>query len=68
MLTLYSSALELVTIYFIVVETRYIPLEEVCKYFDGAETADVAEVANAEVDGHAEKIMTAATQLETVEA
>ena len=36
-------------IYFFLVETRYTPLEEIAKFFDGASAIDVAEIANAEM-------------------
>ena len=39
---------EVFVIYFFIVETRYTPLEEIAKFFDG-EAVDVAEVANAVV-------------------
>lgn len=35
-------------LYFFVVETRYVPMEEIAKYFDG-ETADVSAVTNAQL-------------------
>jgi hypothetical protein len=37
-----------VIIYFFIVETRYTPLEEIAKFFDG-DAVDVAEIANAEM-------------------
>jgi hypothetical protein len=40
-------AFEVWFLYFFVVETRYVPMEEIAKYFDG-ENADVAAIANAE--------------------
>lgn len=59
------AAIEFTIIYFIVVETRYVPLEEIAKYFDGDEATDIAEVANAEVEGQAEKgIAISAAQVE----
>ncbi|KAG4433701.1 hypothetical protein IFR05_010810 [Cadophora sp. M221] len=36
-------------IYFFIVETRYTPLEEIAKFFDGDSAIDVAEIANAEM-------------------
>lgn len=36
-------------IYFFIVETRYTPLEEVAKFFDGEDAVDVGEIANAEM-------------------
>jgi hypothetical protein len=40
-------AFEVGVIYFFLVETRYTPLEEIAKYFDGEDrTLDVAAVAN----------------------
>jgi hypothetical protein len=36
-------------IYFFVVETRYTPMEEINKFFDGDSAIDVAEMANAEL-------------------
>ncbi|OQV01300.1 hypothetical protein CLAIMM_06681 [Cladophialophora immunda] len=41
---------EIVVIYFFIVETRYTPLEEVGKFFDGDEAADVADLANTNVE------------------
>lgn len=38
-------------IYFFIVETRYTPLEEIAKYFDGDKAVDIAEIANAEIKG-----------------
>jgi hypothetical protein len=38
---------ELVVVYFFYVETRYVPLEEIVKYFDGD---DVAAVTNDEFE------------------
>lgn len=46
-------AFEIVFLYFMVVETRYVPMEEIAKHFDG-EQADVAAVATgktAEMEG-----------------
>lgn len=40
---------EVFIIYFFLVETRYTPLEEIAKFFDGASAIDVAEIANAEM-------------------
>jgi hypothetical protein len=42
-------AFEIVIIYLFVVETRYTPMEEIAKYFDGDETVDIGEVAMADV-------------------
>ncbi|THW13023.1 putative hexose transporter [Aureobasidium pullulans] len=43
-------AFEVLVIYLFLVETRYTPLEEIAKYFDGEErTLDVAAVANEQV-------------------
>ncbi|THX36617.1 putative hexose transporter [Aureobasidium pullulans] len=43
-------AFEVIVIYLFLVETRYTPLEEIAKYFDGEErTLDVAAVANEQV-------------------
>lgn len=41
-------AFEVGIIYFFLVETRYTPMEEIAKYFDGDSVADVGELANAE--------------------
>lgn len=41
-------AFEVGIIYFFIVETRYTPLEEIARYFDG-DAVDVSEVANADV-------------------
>ena len=40
---------EVFIIYFFLVETRYTPLEEIAKFFDGESAIDVAEIANAEM-------------------
>lgn len=40
---------EVVVIYFFLVETRYVPMEEIAKYFDGHQ-ADVATLVNAQVE------------------
>lgn len=50
-------------VYFIIVETRYVPLEEIARYFDGGDI-DVAAAANAEVEKHNEKGMTTAMEVE----
>ena len=42
-------AFEVVIIYFFIVETRYTPLEEIAKFFDGDDAIDIADIANAEV-------------------
>lgn len=41
-------AFEVAIIYFFIIETRYTPLEEIAKFFDG-DAIDVAEIANAEM-------------------
>lgn len=41
---------ELYFIYFWVVETRYVPMEEIAKYFDG-DNADVVELTHAQTKG-----------------
>jgi hypothetical protein len=53
-------AFEVVVVYFYYVETRYVPLEEITKYFDGG---DLVEVVNTEIK-KGEKIMTTATEIE----
>lgn len=45
---------EVIVIYFLYVETRYVPLEEVTKLFDGE---DIAQVANAELKNPAAHTM-----------
>ncbi|PGG99753.1 hypothetical protein AJ80_09297 [Polytolypa hystricis UAMH7299] len=40
---------EVFIIYFFIVETRYTPMEEIAKFFDGEDAADVADIANSEV-------------------
>ncbi|KAH6871559.1 putative hexose transporter [Thelonectria olida] len=40
---------EVFVIYFFLVETRYTPMEEIAKYFDGDEAVDVGEVAAADM-------------------
>lgn len=42
-------AFEIWVIWAFVVETRYTPMEEIAKYFDGADVVDVGEVAIAGV-------------------
>lgn len=39
---------EVIVVYFLIVETRYTPMEEIAKYFDG-DAVDVADIANAEM-------------------
>lgn len=39
---------EVIIVYLFIVETRYTPMEEIAKFFDG-DTVDVADIANAEV-------------------
>jgi hypothetical protein len=39
---------EVAVVYFLIVETRYTPMEEIAKYFDG-DAVDVADIANAEM-------------------
>ncbi|KAH6990701.1 putative hexose transporter [Ilyonectria sp. MPI-CAGE-AT-0026] len=41
--------LEVFIIYFFVIETRYTPMEEIAKYFDGDDAIDVGEVAAADM-------------------
>lgn len=49
-------AFEIVFLYFLVIETRYVPMEEIAKHFDG-EDADVAEIAKEKVDtGNVEEV------------
>ncbi|THZ05629.1 putative hexose transporter [Aureobasidium pullulans] len=49
-------AFEVLVIYLFLVETRYTPLEEIAKYFDGEErTLDVAAVANEQVKHDADE-------------
>ncbi|SPO02018.1 probable hexose transporter [Cephalotrichum gorgonifer] len=40
---------EVFIIYFFLIETRYTPMEEIAKYFDGEDAIDVGEVAAADV-------------------
>lgn len=46
---------ELIIVYFFYVETRYVPLEEIVKYFDGD---DVAAVTNDEFEHDAKRAVT----------
>lgn len=39
---------EVFVIYFFLIETRYTPLEEINKYFDGDDSVDVGQVATAD--------------------
>lgn len=63
-------AFEVGIIYFFLVETRYTPLEEIAKYFDGDDVVDVGELANAEakeagvIDNEKDKVGVTATQVE----
>jgi len=59
-------AFELAFVYFFFVETRYTPLEEIAKYFDG-DDAQVSTLANGDDSGIAEK-MAVATEKEHTEA
>jgi hypothetical protein len=34
-------AFEIIVLYFVIVETRYTPLEEVAKFFDGEEVGEI---------------------------
>jgi MFS family permease len=60
-------AFEVFIIYFYLVETRYTPMEEINKYFDGEE-ADVAEITVAQVEksGMEEGKATTVTEVEVV--
>lgn len=50
---------EVFIIYFFIVETRYTPMEEIIKFFDGPSAVDVAEIANAEMkEGKLEHVET----------
>lgn len=40
---------EVFIIYFFIIETRYTPMEEIAKFFDGDKAMDVAVIANAEM-------------------
>ena len=42
-------AFEVFVIYFCIVETRYTPMEEIAKFFDGEDSIDVGEVAVADM-------------------
>jgi hypothetical protein len=55
---------EIFIIYMFIVETRYTPLEEIAKFFDGEDAIDVAEIANAEMK---QMRMKEATVVEEVE-
>jgi hypothetical protein len=55
-------AFEVVVVYYFYVETRYIPLEEVAKYFDGD---DIVEIVNTEIQ-KGEKAIATATEVEDV--
>jgi hypothetical protein len=57
---------ECVVIYFLYVETRYVPLEEVTKLFDGEDVAaaTTAELKNIPVQGtHVEEVSEVATKV-----
>jgi hypothetical protein len=65
-------AFEVGVIYFFLVETRYTPLEEISKFFDGeARTLDVAAVANEQTkhdgDGEFKEKGLTVQQIEIVE-
>jgi hypothetical protein len=50
---------EVFIIYFFIVETRYTPMEEINKFFDGDSAIDIAELANAEMkEGKIEHVET----------
>jgi len=60
---------EVVIIYFFIVETRYTPLEEIAKFFDGEDAVDIAEITNSEVKeigGHTKEKEGTTTQVEHV--
>ncbi|KAH8731896.1 general substrate transporter [Phaeosphaeriaceae sp. PMI808] len=42
-------AFEIIVVYFCIVETRYTPMEEIAKFFDGDDTVDVGEAALADM-------------------
>jgi hypothetical protein len=57
--------IEAIFVYFFYIETRYVPLEEVAKLFDGD---DVAAITKAEVDANDGKMRPAATMVEYAKA
>jgi len=60
-------AFEFGFVYFFFVETRYTPLEEIAKYFDG-EDAQVSTLAQGDDSGIAEKLQAVASEKEHIEA
>jgi hypothetical protein len=42
-------AFEIIIIYFFIVETRYTPMEEIAKFFDGEDAVDIGDVAVADM-------------------
>lgn len=42
-------AFEIVFLYFMVIETRYVPIEEIARHFDGAD-ADITDVAKGKLE------------------
>ena len=48
---------EIFIIYFYLVETRYTPMEEIARYFDGDKAMDIVDVTNEQVKVHDEKEM-----------
>lgn len=42
-------AFEIIIIYFFIVETRYTPMEEIAKFFDGDDAVDVGDIAVADM-------------------
>lgn len=54
---------ELIFVYFFFIETRYTPLEEIARYFDG-EDAQISALAKGDDSGIAEKLQAAASEKE----
>jgi hypothetical protein len=44
-------AFEIVFLYFMVIETRYVPMEEIARHFDG-DQADVTAIATGKTEDH----------------
>ncbi|KAL2074177.1 hypothetical protein VTL71DRAFT_7955 [Oculimacula yallundae] len=57
---------EVVIVYLFIIETRYTPLEEINKFFDGDSAVDIAEAANADIKDHRLKDETTVHEVEKI--
>ncbi|EMD95653.1 hypothetical protein COCHEDRAFT_1200667 [Bipolaris maydis C5] len=60
-------AFEIGVIYFCIVETRYTPMEEIAKFFDGEEAVDVGEAALADVKEKGVEVREKSVTVERIE-